>query len=57
MAKAAAGGASNRDIAADTFYSVKSVEAYLTRVYRKLGVSGRAELVRLLAARPDHRLA
>ena len=40
-------GASNREIAERLFYSVKSVEAYLTRIYRHLGVEGRSGLVEL----------
>ena len=45
---AAAAGASNREIAASLYYSVKSIEAYLTRAYRKLSISGRAELARIV---------
>ncbi|WP_018350855.1 helix-turn-helix transcriptional regulator [Longispora albida] len=37
-------GASNREIAARLFLSVKTVEATLTRVYRKLGVRSRTQL-------------
>ena len=48
IAIAAAGGASNREIADSLFYSVKSIEAYLTRAYRKLEISGRGELATLL---------
>jgi hypothetical protein len=44
MAKAALAGASNREIAIALCYSVKSVEAYLTRVYRRLGIEGRSGL-------------
>jgi DNA-binding CsgD family transcriptional regulator len=50
VAVAAAGGATNREIAAALFYSVKSIEAYLTRAYRKLEISGRSELGRLVEA-------
>ncbi|OBB60080.1 LuxR family transcriptional regulator [Mycobacterium sp. 852013-51886_SCH5428379] len=46
VAELAAGGMSNRDIAAALFISVKTVEANLGRVYRKLGVRGRASLGR-----------
>ncbi|MFC7483444.1 helix-turn-helix transcriptional regulator [Luedemannella flava] len=38
------GGASNREIAAQLFLSIKTVEATLTRVYRKLGVRSRTQL-------------
>jgi DNA-binding CsgD family transcriptional regulator len=37
-------GASNREIATRLFLSVKTVEATLTRVYRKLGVRSRTQL-------------
>ncbi|MFI5496030.1 AAA family ATPase [Actinoplanes sp. NPDC051859] len=37
-------GASNREIAGRLFLSVKTVEATLTRVYRKLGVRSRTQL-------------
>jgi len=37
-------GASNREIATRMFLSVKTVEATLTRVYRKLGVRSRTQL-------------
>ncbi len=41
IAQKAAAGESNREIADSLYYSVKSVEAYLTRIYRRLGVEGR----------------
>jgi DNA-binding CsgD family transcriptional regulator/tetratricopeptide (TPR) repeat protein/energy-coupling factor transporter ATP-binding protein EcfA2 len=44
-------GASNREIAAQLFLSVKTVEATLTRIYRKLGVRSRTQLSVRLAAR------
>lgn len=37
-------GASNREIATRLFLSVKTVEATLTRIYRKLGVRSRTQL-------------
>jgi len=37
-------GASNREIATRMFLSVKTVEATLTRIYRKLGVRSRTQL-------------
>jgi DNA-binding NarL/FixJ family response regulator len=46
-------GASNREIASRLYLSVKTVEATLTRVYRKLGVRSRTQLSsRLPAADP-----
>jgi DNA-binding CsgD family transcriptional regulator len=52
IAALAAGGLTNREVAAAAFLSQKTVEANLSRIYRKLGIRSRAELgVRL--ARPD----
>lgn len=48
VADLAASGMSNRDIAAALFISIKTVEANLGRVYRKLGVRGRVALARRL---------
>lgn len=44
-------GLSNRDIGQRMFLSVKSVEAHLTRIYRKLGVRSRFQLMQTY--RPD----
>ncbi|MBZ9644627.1 LuxR family transcriptional regulator [Streptomyces sp. PSKA30] len=44
-------GATNREIAGRLFISVKTVEATLTRVYRKLGIRSRVDIVRLAAGR------
>ncbi len=49
VAELAATGASTRAIAAAAYISVKTVEANLTRIYRKLGVTSRAELAALMA--------
>ena len=42
-------GKTNRDVAAALFLSPKTVEFHLTRVYRKLNLHSRAELVRLFS--------
>jgi DNA-binding NarL/FixJ family response regulator len=44
VADLAASGVKNRDVAAELFISVKTVEANLTNVYRKLGIRSRAQL-------------
>jgi DNA-binding NarL/FixJ family response regulator len=44
VAELAAGGATNKEIAGALFMSVKTVEANLSRVYRKLEVRSRTEL-------------
>jgi DNA-binding NarL/FixJ family response regulator len=44
-------GRSNKEVAAELVVTVRTVESNLTRVYRKLGVRSRAELVRRLSAR------
>jgi DNA-binding CsgD family transcriptional regulator len=49
VADLAASGMPNRDVAARLRISTKTVEANLTRVYRKLGIRSRAEL--------DHRMS
>jgi DNA-binding NarL/FixJ family response regulator len=53
ITRAALTGASNREIADALFYSVKSVEAYLTRVYRRLGIEGRTGLSLVAGALED----
>jgi DNA-binding CsgD family transcriptional regulator len=42
-------GLRNREIAESLFMSIASVEAHLTRIYRKLEVRSRSELTRLVA--------
>jgi DNA-binding CsgD family transcriptional regulator len=44
VAELAAKGLTNREVAAALFMSPKTVEANLSRAYRKLGISSRAEL-------------
>ena len=48
IARAVAAGASNREIAERTYVSVKTVEATLTRIYRKLDLRSRTQLATLL---------
>ena len=49
VAAFAAAGSTTRQIADTLFISVKTVEANLTRVYRKLGIANRAQLANRLA--------
>lgn len=50
VAELVAEGLSNKEIASRLFVTVRTVEANLTRVYAKLGVRSRTELVRRLSA-------
>jgi DNA-binding NarL/FixJ family response regulator len=51
VARAVGQGLNNIEAAAALFVSRKTVEAHLTRAYRKLGVRSRTELARLLLTR------
>ena len=44
------GGRTNNEIAAELFMGQRTVEAHLSRVYRKLGVRSRTELCRVFAS-------
>ena len=44
---------SNREVAAELFVSMKTVQYHLTRIYAKLGVRSRTELAAQRAALPD----
>jgi DNA-binding NarL/FixJ family response regulator len=48
IAELAAAGVTNRDMASTLFISPKTVEANLTRIYRKLNIHSRAELGRIM---------
>jgi DNA-binding CsgD family transcriptional regulator len=52
VARAAAVGLSNKEIAASLFLSPKTVEFHLGRIFRKLQVRSRAELVRVVLTGP-----
>lgn len=56
VADMAVGGMTNREIAQSLFVSLKTVEAHLSSVYRKLGVSARWQLVERwpCAREPEH---
>ncbi|NEA68800.1 LuxR family transcriptional regulator [Streptomyces sp. SID12488] len=49
IAELVGGGATNREVAAKLFISVKTVEGALSRVYRKLGVRSRTALAHAMA--------
>jgi DNA-binding CsgD family transcriptional regulator len=48
VAELVAAGRTNREVASELFMSPKTVEAHLSRIYRKLGVRSRAELAHKL---------
>ena len=48
----AAAGRSNKQIAADTHISVRTVQSHLQRVYEKLGISSRRQLTHALRDEP-----
>ncbi|MFJ9626944.1 AAA family ATPase [Streptomyces sp. NPDC101175] len=49
VAELVGGGATNREVAAELFISVKTVEGTLSRVYRKFGVRSRTALAHTMA--------
>jgi DNA-binding CsgD family transcriptional regulator len=53
VAELAAAGRTTRQIADSLFISTKTVEANLTRIYRKLGLANRAQLANHLATPPQ----
>jgi DNA-binding CsgD family transcriptional regulator len=44
IARLVAAGQTNREVAAATFTSIRTVETHLGRIYRKLGIRSRTEL-------------
>ena len=54
VAKLAAEGRLNREIAQELFVTMATVETHLTRTYRKLDVDGRSELAEVLDKSPGH---
>jgi DNA-binding CsgD family transcriptional regulator len=48
VARLVSDGASNREVAAALFVTEKTVEAHLTRIYRKLGLRRRGQLAQAL---------
>jgi DNA-binding CsgD family transcriptional regulator len=53
VAQLASTGLRNREIGARMFIGESTVEAHLTRIYRKLGIRNRGELSRHIRASPD----
>ncbi len=51
VAELVAAGKTNREAAAELFVTVRTIEANLSRVYRKLGIRSRTELARTLSRR------
>jgi DNA-binding CsgD family transcriptional regulator len=50
VARLAAGGRTNREIACELYVTLKAVEGHLAHAYGKLGIEGRGQLPRALAA-------
>jgi DNA-binding CsgD family transcriptional regulator len=53
VAALAAGGHTNKEIASELYMGVSTVEAHLSRVYRKLGLRSRTELAGQIATEMD----
>jgi DNA-binding CsgD family transcriptional regulator len=50
VARLAAAGRTNREIAEELFVTVRTAESHLSRIYHKLGIRGRTELAARFAA-------
>jgi DNA-binding CsgD family transcriptional regulator len=57
VAELAASGRTTRQIAGELFLTPKTVETHLTRVFRKLGLTSRAQLAPLLKPPPGPKSA
>jgi DNA-binding CsgD family transcriptional regulator len=53
VARLAAEGRSNREIACELYVTLKAIEGHLARAYAKLGIEGRSQLTRALGAEKD----
>jgi DNA-binding CsgD family transcriptional regulator len=53
VARLAADGRSNREIAGELYVTLKAIEGHLAHAYAKLGIDGRHELPRALGRRKD----
>jgi DNA-binding NarL/FixJ family response regulator len=53
VARLVAAGRTNREVAAELYLGLRTVEAHLSAAYRKLGVRSRSELTRAWTQRPD----
>jgi DNA-binding CsgD family transcriptional regulator len=53
IARLAADGRSNREIAGELYVTLKAVEGHLAHAYAKLGIGGRDQLPRALGSRKD----
>jgi len=49
VAELASGGKANKEIAAELYVTVGTVETHLTKIYEKLGIRARGELARRLS--------
>jgi DNA-binding CsgD family transcriptional regulator len=53
VARLAADGRSNREIAGELYVTLKAIEGHLAHAYAKLGIQGRDQLPRTLSSRKD----